>query len=525
MPGVPTAEPAGVAFALNGDLLLTDADAGLITVARSSGAYTFPTTTAVGRLDTTDGSFPIGLSNQGNAAFPFSSGDPSQSGAAFNLQAAGTTCPAASSLAADASCTDAVSFTPLHAGSNSSVVTLAGPAGANASKPPLQFALKGTGISQLDHFRVVVTPASTTAGTPVSLTVTAIDMGGDIFTPYLGQVALSSTDATTQFLAGITYTFTAADGGTHTFAAPAAGVVFNALGTFTVKAADSTYIGISNPVQVLPQPVASAVALTSSANPVLVNGYVALIAKATGPGGTPTGSVQFLDGITVLGAAPLSNGAATLVVTLNHSGDHALSAVYAGDANFLGATGTAHETAVDFTLTLASGASASATVLTGKQATYALVVTPVGAANLPADLTLALAGLPAGAGAVFTPSLVATGSSATPVNLTISTAPAFASVQHAHFATSQLTRQSSLPSKKSALLSAFTCLLPLAFRRRRLRRLLCLLALGCLTAGLSGCVSNASSGYYAANPSQSTLMVTASSGSLTHSLTLTLEVE
>ncbi len=530
LPGVSALEPAGVAFTPNGDVLLADASAGLITVARSSGAYTFPTTTAVGRLDTTDGSYPISLSNQGNAALPFNSGNPSQTGTAFNLNAAGTTCPAAAPLAGDASCTYAVSFTPLHTGQNSSVATFAG---TGAAANSLHFALNGTGISQLDHFRIVASPASTTVGTPVSFTVTAIDTGGDPYITYLGHIALSSTDSSAQLLAGATYTFTAADAGTHTFAAPAAGIVFNALGTFVVKAADGTYTGASNAVRVLPKPVAAVVTLTSSANPVLVNGYVALTAKVTGSGGTPTGSVQFLDGTTVLGAGTLMNGTATLVVTLNHSGDHALSAVYSGDAAFLGATGTATETAVDFTLALASGASGAATVLAGKQATYALTITPVGAAKLPAGLTLALAGLPTGGVAAFSPTFIATGSAVTPVRLNVSTASAFPAVQHgpkARVRRVQSGAQSNAqpntwPRQRSATLAAFSFLLPLVLRRRPFQRSLRLLTLACLAVGMSGCVSDASSGFYAGNPSTSTLTVTASSGSLTHTLTLTLQVE
>jgi hypothetical protein len=58
---------------------------------------------------------------------------------------------------------------------------------------------------------------------------------------------------------------------------------------------------------------------------------------ATVTGALPTGSVQFLDGAAVIGAAALSGGAATLSASFS-AGNHSLTASYAGDANNLAAT-------------------------------------------------------------------------------------------------------------------------------------------------------------------------------------------
>jgi hypothetical protein len=70
-------------------------------------------------------------------------------------------------------------------------------------------------------------PTSTTAGVAHSLTVTANDAFGNVVTGYTGTVAFTSSDP----IAGLpsNYTFTAADAGTHTFAA-------------TLKRAGSQYI-------------------------------------------------------------------------------------------------------------------------------------------------------------------------------------------------------------------------------------------------------------------------------------------
>ena len=61
----------------------------------------------------------------------------------------------------------------------------------------------------------VSAPAATTAGQPVSVTVTVLDAIGNVVTGYVGVVHFSSSDLS----AGLpnNYTFTAADAGRHTF--------------------------------------------------------------------------------------------------------------------------------------------------------------------------------------------------------------------------------------------------------------------------------------------------------------------
>jgi uncharacterized protein (TIGR03118 family) len=58
---------------------------------------------------------------------------------------------------------------------------------------------------------------------------------------------------------------------------------------------------------------------------------------AAGPGNTgePTGLVTFLDGTTILGTAPLSNGSATVNASFSAPGSHDITAQYSGDKVFL----------------------------------------------------------------------------------------------------------------------------------------------------------------------------------------------
>jgi hypothetical protein len=78
---------------------------------------------------------------------------------------------------------------------------------------------------------------------------------------------------------------------------------------------------------------------------------------APGGSGTPTGTVTFYDGSTVLGTATLNAGIATLTLTTLGPGAHLITAVYNGDANFAGSAAsplTQTVTSADTTTTLTS---------------------------------------------------------------------------------------------------------------------------------------------------------------------------
>ena len=82
-------------------------------------------------------------------------------------------------------------------------------------------------------------------------------------------------------------------------------------------------------------PGASATTVVSSANPVTSGQSVTFTATVTG--NSPTGSVQFEDGGTNLGApVALSGGKASLTTSSLAVGSHAITAVYGGDANNAG---------------------------------------------------------------------------------------------------------------------------------------------------------------------------------------------
>jgi uncharacterized delta-60 repeat protein len=83
--------------------------------------------------------------------------------------------------------------------------------------------------------------------------------------------------------------------------------------------------------------------LTSSQNPSLPGQTVIFTATitATAPGmGTPTGTMNFLDGGNPLGSGTLSGGVATLTTSTLTPGSHTITTSYAGDTNFNAGTGS-----------------------------------------------------------------------------------------------------------------------------------------------------------------------------------------
>jgi autotransporter-associated beta strand protein len=81
--------------------------------------------------------------------------------------------------------------------------------------------------------------------------------------------------------------------------------------------------------------------LTSSLNP---SGpgqsvtFTATVSPVSPAMGTPTGTVSFDEGTTVLGTATLTNGHATFSTSTLATGSHSITAVYSGDSDFLGST-------------------------------------------------------------------------------------------------------------------------------------------------------------------------------------------
>ena len=90
---------------------------------------------------------------------------------------------------------------------------------------------------------------------------------------------------------------------------------------------------------------AVAVTLTSSSNPSTVGQPVAFKTTVAptlrGVIGTPTGTVTFKDGTSVLATVKLASGSATFTTSTLVKGSHNITATYSGDSNFIPKTSSA----------------------------------------------------------------------------------------------------------------------------------------------------------------------------------------
>ena len=104
-----------------------------------------------------------------------------------------------------------------------------------------------------------------------------------------------------------------------------------------VYSGDATYATSTSSVvnQVVNQ-AASGTALGSSLNPSTFGASATFTATVTGPGGTPTGTVQFKDGVTDLGTPVALNGGgvATLATRALSVASHPITAVYSGNGTY-----------------------------------------------------------------------------------------------------------------------------------------------------------------------------------------------
>jgi len=326
-----------------------------------------------------------------------------------------------------------------------------------------------------------------------------------------------------------TFTYTAARAGGS--ALPVTSATVLAAGTYTLTAIftptdTTTYKVASASVSLTANQAVSVTTLSSSQVSAFTSNPVTFTAIVTSAAGTPTGSVTFFDGTTPLGTATLVSGSAAYTSSSLDTGTHSITAVYNGNADLAPSTsGLVSEVLQNFTLTLSlrggSGSGGTATAAPGGQAVYDFVVAPVTGTGFPGPVTMSVTGgLPPGATATFTPDVIPANATSTPVTMTV-TLPATAAA-----------RPMGLPFRSAPLAALGLLLLPFAGRLRKASRKLgrgAGLALALLIsivgiAAMTGC-GGKPSGYFGQAPQSYTITVTATSGNLTHSTTVTLNVQ
>jgi hypothetical protein len=240
---------------------------------------------------------------------------------------------------------------------------------------------------------------------------------------------------------------------------------------------------------------------------------------ATGAGipAVPGGTVTFSNNGTALATVSVSNGVAQLVTQLPAGTTAIITATYSGDANFLGSTSSANATvvvaALDFSLNFPGGQSQ--TVTGGGTATYTLTVSPTYGVY-PGEVTFSASGLPPASAADFTPATIAANGGQQTVTLQVHTSQMAAAEQ----------KDNPFERGGTGLVLGFLLLPLLGARRMRNSRLgRGMLLLLVVLAGSAGLVSLSGCGSNNGHSVQSTITVTATSGTVQHTQTVALTVK
>jgi|GEM_PF-2211734 sugar lactone lactonase YvrE len=228
----------------------------------------------------------------------------------------------------------------LAAGSHSITAQYAGDVNyAPANSPSLSQSVQAANPSATT-VSCTATPGLAAASAPVTLTakVTATAAGAGTPTGSVTFMDGSSTLATIQLDATGTAStqITSLSPGPLTQTHSLKAVYSGASPLFLASQSATRQVTVYKPL--------AQVALVSSANPAKAGTMVTLtatLAPNEGATATPTGSVQFYDDFTLLGTVSLSRGTASLQASSLKAGilPHAITAVYAGDANYLGGAG------------------------------------------------------------------------------------------------------------------------------------------------------------------------------------------
>ncbi len=121
------------------------------------------------------------------------------------------------------------------------------------------------------------------------------------------------------------------------------------------------------------------VALVASVNPAVVAAPVTFTATVSSSAGTPSGSVSFYDGTTLLGPRTLALGVAAYTTSSLTVGAHSITAAYGGDSNFSALTSSVLAETVTVPATTATSTTLTASpnpLADGQPATLTATVTP-----------------------------------------------------------------------------------------------------------------------------------------------------
>jgi len=299
-------------------------------------------------------------------------------------------------LLSGASCLYTVKFGPLATGSRTAQIIFNDNT-FNAPNSEQTVALSGTGlIKAASSVSLTLTAGSNPSGLGAALTFTAT-VTPDTATGTVNFIDGTTVIATGTLSSGIaSFTTSSLAIGSHSITAHYLGDAFDTAATSTalvekILAATSTSVA-------------------SSLNPSVVGQSVTFTATVTP--GTATGTVNFLDGTTVIGSGTLSAGTAAFATSSLAAGSHSITAHYLGDALDASSTSTTlvQEVSANSSTALASSLNPS---VVGQNVTFTATVTPAtatGTVNFLDGAAVIGSGTLSGGKAAFATTSLAAGS-------------------------------------------------------------------------------------------------------------------
>ena len=256
--------------------------------------------------------------------------------------------------------TASFSTTTLTAGSHPITVSYSGDTNSAASSSPACTQI----VKQQSSLVLTVSPNPAVFAGNVTLTLTVSVQSGTAtgtVVLYDGATALATVALNSSGVAQ--WSMQAFGAGAHSLSAQYAGDSANTGG------ASNTVIEQINQANTV-------TALSSNANNTTVGAPILFTAMVTNTNASPiTGSVLFKDGDNLLGSAAVVSGASSLTVSTLSAGSHSITAVYSGDLNDTPSTSAAISQTVQQAATQTRVSSASSTGLSGKPATFSVLVT------------------------------------------------------------------------------------------------------------------------------------------------------
>jgi hypothetical protein len=255
----------------------------------------------------------------------------------------------------------------------------------------------------------------------------------------------------------------------------------------------SNYIATIHPGTLDVTPLSTVTTITTSGSPATAGANVTFTATVTTTTGVVAGSVNFLDGSTLLGTTTLnSTGVATFSTTSLSVGSHTITAAFQANTNFSASSATLTQSMVAPAGTFTLTATPATQYIKGAGATV-FQVTVTSSGTFAGQVILACSGLPADAACSFASNPTVTAGGTATVAMTVTTTAADAALHNPmprNFNPANLapiTAAVVFPFELTGLGVFFAGL----GRRRKLgtqkMRLLALMAVSLCMLGLAGC--------------------------------------